>query len=1212
MRPIIVLDPGHGGSSTAGGSSPNRASAANGLQEKDVVLDIARRLDPMLAPVAEVRLTRETDVNLSLSARARAARDSEAALFLSLHLNGSQDSSVDGTQAWIARSASTRSRALAETLLMHIAAATSIPNRGVRERDLGVLLPARHSPQTGACLLEIGYLTNPEQARRLREGDYRQRLAVAIADSLRAHLQAPSSAQEWVEPLGPPTAPSDTPANFPNAIRAYWAAPSSRLFHYYWHRARQDWSALSASERRDITTFGFTAPPRAAGASGAGLDFLFMHRQMMAATRAVARARRLRYRPRGWNPIPWNHNDPAWPMPAVSGGASPAKDQTVTDYWREMVRSKYADRRQLQRLTLDTLGAEIEEGIHNWMHMHWATDPPARRDDTSTANDWLGDPFSAAANPTFWKLHGWIDELMGRWERAQTAGRTGRSVAAALRGFTPWVGPRLATPTATTHAVASPSREPAPHHPPISAEDAIARIARIDFTRWDPFPFARFTLSQLRERFGSESTPALVAGLQVTNADPIVRELDRIQGTSIATYDNYVRTYIVPATVFGRPVRGGVHRDFLPKLQQAEQRANSGSGGATSWDVTSIGGHDPRDGWHGWGLAIDMNYAACPYIMHEEGEGDLDRELAPVYHRISQLMTRRESAIPREITRGARSVQRTRDLYDRLHDEDVAMREYFQFLTVSREAVERSLRAMASADPPHDWRSIFGTDGSPTADQFLDQVMRDYVALTGRSGPPVSGRTYPQPSRIARTNTRRRPGQPVDRPFQGDPNARDPRRGFLNVERQIVLALSEVGLRWGAIDFGGQSGDVMHFDDGLSASAANIARASQAAQRDAARAHELTAGLEAPVALCASDVPVTETMALLVSQKAPLPVTPAIAQAINASARDDYKSVCAIVPRSPDQRLLIYFHGNNNYVTVAPHGDVPPRIDPSGYSRVPRWADARARRGAQGKRAAALSYSLGALEASQRALSLPESAAVKRPVVLLPEDVELSTGGAWSVPPRGQYTSTTRLEELVMDCYEHLRCLVNPSGQHYLEPGMEHGASYLGNVRRVYLSGHSGGGKPLVEAAGSDMMLVTSTSAMGVGDRAADLWLFDCTYGFGIQNYIDFCRNWQAAGKLAYRADSSRLVCVYLPKSPNSDTETEADSLRVRLAREVLQVPADSLRKLHDSNDMSSRSMTSLVIPALMNSAVVFIRTQVPHDQIPTKFIPLLLRTAAS
>jgi hypothetical protein len=377
----------------------------------------------------------------------------------------------------------------------------------------------------------------------------------------------------------------------------------------------------------------------------------------------------------------------------------------------------------------------------------------------------------------------------------------------------------------------------------------------------------------------------------------------------------------------------------------------------------------------------------------------------------------------------------------------------------------------------------------------------------------------------------------------------------------------------------------------------------------------------------AGDVAVTDMLALLVTRHAPLPVTATEVTRVasNSGARDDYKSVAAIVPSTPERRLLLFFHGNNNYVTVAPSGDVPATVDSSGHSRVPRWTDARARAGAIRKKAAPIKYGYESLASSQNALqpsALFSRQVTKEPVVLIPDDPELVTyGNFWSVPPPGQYgtsnngrpsgSGTTRLQELVMECYEHLRVLRKPSGRTYLPAEMVSRASWIGNVQRIYVSGHSGGGKPMVEAAGADMVLITPSSVAGVGGRAIEFWLFDSTYGFGTHNYVNFCINWKTANLLAYRPDGARFVCVYRPKSDGSDTETEADDLRSRIASAIGARAAD-LRVLHDSSDMTSRSMVNDVIPALTSRPVVFIRTHVDHDLIPTRFTPLLLKTAAS
>jgi N-acetylmuramoyl-L-alanine amidase len=188
--PVVVVDPGHGGTAAAGGSSPNNAQASNGLLEKDLTLDLARRVAARLAGRARVVLTREGDTNLSLTDRARVAADNDAEVFLSIHFNGFEDPSVDGTEVWVARGAGERSRTVAGEVLRRVLLVTRARDRGVREADLGVLLPARHDPETGACLVEVAFLTNPAEAERLAGEAYRDELAAAIADGVAALLPA--------------------------------------------------------------------------------------------------------------------------------------------------------------------------------------------------------------------------------------------------------------------------------------------------------------------------------------------------------------------------------------------------------------------------------------------------------------------------------------------------------------------------------------------------------------------------------------------------------------------------------------------------------------------------------------------------------------------------------------------------------------------------------------------------------------------------------------------------------------------------------------------------------------------------------------------------------------------------------------------------------------------------------------------------------------
>jgi N-acetylmuramoyl-L-alanine amidase/GH25 family lysozyme M1 (1,4-beta-N-acetylmuramidase) len=232
MPATVVIDPGHGGSVAAGGSSANNAVGLYGLLEKDLTLDIGRRVAALLGNRATVLLTRSVDENRSLSDRAKIARDANADVFLSIHLNGWKEGGVDGSEAWVAKRAGAGSRALARSVLDRVLGVTHARDRGVQEQDFGVLLPERQGSHTAASLLEVAFLTNPDEAERFTRDDYKQVLAIAIADGIASQLQtngtaaalATTAQQEAIDALNAfraeTTAGSFTPTRVDVADRA--------------------------------------------------------------------------------------------------------------------------------------------------------------------------------------------------------------------------------------------------------------------------------------------------------------------------------------------------------------------------------------------------------------------------------------------------------------------------------------------------------------------------------------------------------------------------------------------------------------------------------------------------------------------------------------------------------------------------------------------------------------------------------------------------------------------------------------------------------------------------------------------------------------------------------------------------------------------------------------------------------------------------------
>lgn len=221
-RPIrrVVLDPGHGG------HDPGAVGPA-GLREKDVTLDVAHRAAPLLARELGVStlLTRDSDDFVALDERTARANAFQADLFVSIHCNASEDPSARGFMTFVlddsrdslasavaarenAASAAaaaelanamsrvldagsvSRSVRLAELLQKSALASFSQsyadePDGGVKRAGFYVLAGARMP----AVLFETSFISNPLGESRLNTGDYRQKLADAIVNSVRAYRE---------------------------------------------------------------------------------------------------------------------------------------------------------------------------------------------------------------------------------------------------------------------------------------------------------------------------------------------------------------------------------------------------------------------------------------------------------------------------------------------------------------------------------------------------------------------------------------------------------------------------------------------------------------------------------------------------------------------------------------------------------------------------------------------------------------------------------------------------------------------------------------------------------------------------------------------------------------------------------------------------------------------------------------------------------------
>jgi N-acetylmuramoyl-L-alanine amidase len=222
----VVIDPGHGGRDTG-------TIGPTGLREKEVTLDVSRRLAKLIENRmgSEVILTRDKDSSLKLRQRTDKANSAQADLFVSVHVNSSRYRTVNGVETFYLNF--TRSRADLEvaarenagsdmpmhelsTLVQKIALDDKIQesrdlaatvqtavygvhrkhyskarDRGVKKAPFVVLIGA----EMPSILVELGFISNPREEKLMKRDDYRQQLAESLYDGISKYAESLSRFQ---------------------------------------------------------------------------------------------------------------------------------------------------------------------------------------------------------------------------------------------------------------------------------------------------------------------------------------------------------------------------------------------------------------------------------------------------------------------------------------------------------------------------------------------------------------------------------------------------------------------------------------------------------------------------------------------------------------------------------------------------------------------------------------------------------------------------------------------------------------------------------------------------------------------------------------------------------------------------------------------------------------------------------------------------------
>lgn len=210
---VVIIDPGHGGQDPG-------AIGKNGLKEKNVVLDIAKRLkDSLEEKGIDVIMTRTDDQFVPLEERSAIAARSKADLFISIHANASRARAAHGFEVFYLRDVddndaevvknykilfnrlamqknnsvlegilssmiSTYKRAesdrLAEYITKNTAETINSHNRGTKSARYVVL----RNTLIPAILVEVGFLSNRQEEGLLKESSYREKIADSLAEGL--------------------------------------------------------------------------------------------------------------------------------------------------------------------------------------------------------------------------------------------------------------------------------------------------------------------------------------------------------------------------------------------------------------------------------------------------------------------------------------------------------------------------------------------------------------------------------------------------------------------------------------------------------------------------------------------------------------------------------------------------------------------------------------------------------------------------------------------------------------------------------------------------------------------------------------------------------------------------------------------------------------------------------------------------------------------
>lgn len=181
----VFIDPGHGG------NDPGNLGVVNNKDkkvfEKDIALEISKKVAKILSNQNDIQvvISRTEDKYLSKEERSNMANAQNADVLVSIHLNAQQgDNSAAGVESYYSPKSQDDSDRLAKKIQETIVSYINVRDRGVKQGNLEVLNRAGMP----AALIECGFLTNPDEEKKLLSDSYQNQLAEGIAQGILSYL----------------------------------------------------------------------------------------------------------------------------------------------------------------------------------------------------------------------------------------------------------------------------------------------------------------------------------------------------------------------------------------------------------------------------------------------------------------------------------------------------------------------------------------------------------------------------------------------------------------------------------------------------------------------------------------------------------------------------------------------------------------------------------------------------------------------------------------------------------------------------------------------------------------------------------------------------------------------------------------------------------------------------------------------------------------